>query len=128
MNHETATDLKALGIVVVAIAVCTWLCFAARTSEGPMPEQEQQQPQFKYQLGSKVRCRITGFEGIVMGQHRYLYGCLTYSVKPAELKDGKPIDSVGFDEGQLELVPGEPLPHAPIETGGPCPAIPPVSR
>ena len=89
---------------------------------------EPSELQFKYQLGAKVRCRVTGFEGIVMGQHRYLYGCLTYTVKPITLKDGKPIDSVGFDEGQLELVQVEPLQHTPIKTGGPCPVIPPVSR
>lgn len=44
---------------------------------------------FKFQLGDEVKCKITGFTGIVIGQHRWLHGCLTYSVRSRELKDGK---------------------------------------
>ena len=74
---------------------------------------------FKYELGSKVKCRVTGFTGVVVGRSEWLHGCLTYSVKPMDLKDGKPQDSVGFDEGMLDVVVQAP-PHEPIKTGGPA--------
>ena len=73
---------------------------------------------FRFELGSKVRDRVTGFEGIVTGRYEFLYGCRRYGVQSRELKDGKPIDSVGFDEDALEVVVAA-EPHVMKETGGP---------
>ncbi|SRR6266540_56616 len=71
-------------------------------------------------LGQRVRDEITGFTGIVTGRFEYLYGCVRCSVSPQEMKDGKPIESFTFDEGQLIAVEEAPA-VKPVEekTGGP---------
>jgi hypothetical protein len=56
------------------------------------------------QLGDRVRDRISGFEGIVVGISEWLYGCRRPVVQPTTLTDGKPTDSQSFDEPQLELI------------------------
>lgn len=58
----------------------------------------------KIELGDLVKDEITGFEGIVTGQHKWLHGCTRFSVQPRELKDGKAIEPAGFDEPQLILL------------------------
>lgn len=73
---------------------------------------------FKIELGSKVRCKITEFEGVVCGRTEWLHGCRTYAVKPKELKDGKPQENVGFDEDALEVI-DQAAPHEMKRTGGP---------
>lgn len=78
------------------------------------------------QLGDRVRDRISGFEGIVVGVTDWLYGCRRPMVQPGTLTaDGKPTDAQSFDEPQLELleraVLAPPAPVAPPlpKTGGP---------
>lgn len=69
-------------------------------------------------LGTKVKDKITGFEGIAVSRTTYLYGCVRVCVEPQGLHDGKPIESQYFDEQRLEDVPtavtGGPgdVPHA----------------
>lgn len=75
---------------------------------------------FKIELGSQVRCKITGFCGVVVGRYEYLHGCRRYGVQTKELKDGKPQDSVGFDEDALEVI-EQAEPHKVKDTGGPQP-------
>lgn len=58
---------------------------------------------FKFDLGDKVKERITGFEGVVVCQSRYLTGCNRYAVQSQELRDGKPADWVYFDEDMLVI-------------------------
>lgn len=38
-------------------------------------------------LGKKVRCLVTGFEGIAESKHIYLNGCVRYGVVP-RIKEG----------------------------------------
>jgi hypothetical protein len=59
---------------------------------------------FKFDLGQTVTDTITGYEGVVISRSQWLTGCNTYGVKSKKLKDGKPMDSVHFDEQQLVLV------------------------
>jgi hypothetical protein len=54
-------------------------------------------------LGSKVRDKITGFEGIVTSHVRYLTGCDQHGVTP-EAKDGKIQESEYFDYKRLETI------------------------
>lgn len=77
---------------------------------------------FKFDLLVTVRDRITGFEGVVVCRTQWASNCNTYSVKPAKLNDkGSMIDSEGFDENRLELVPEVAKPmEARRDTGGPC--------
>ena len=63
-----------------------------------------QQPNFKFNIGDKVKDTITGFQGIITARTQWLNNCNTYNVQSQELKDGQPTDRVFFDEPQLELV------------------------
>lgn len=56
------------------------------------------------QLGDKVRDEVTGFEGVVTGRFEYLYGCVRCAVQPQNVKNEKPVDSVVFDEDQLQVL------------------------
>lgn len=56
------------------------------------------------QLGDRVRDRITGFEGVVIGITDYLYGCRRPIVQPQGMHEGKPKEAQSFDEPQLALV------------------------
>lgn len=78
-------------------------------------------------LGDRVRDRITGFEGIVIGITEWLYQCRRPIVQATSLNnDGKPTGSESFDEDQLEIIESgafspkavEPV-EAPEKTGGP---------
>jgi hypothetical protein len=59
---------------------------------------------FKYDLGDLVKDKVTGFQGVIIVRTEWLNGCRRYSVQSQELKDGKPMDAVGFDEDGIELV------------------------
>ena len=66
-------------------------------------------------LGSKVRCRLTGFTGMVDSRATYLYGCDRYCVQPRVGEDGKMPDSQMIDEPLLEVL------EAPTIAGQPAP-------
>jgi valyl-tRNA synthetase len=55
-------------------------------------------------LGSKVKDVFTGFTGIATGRTEWLFGCTRICIEPTELTDGKPIESVWFDEQRVEVV------------------------
>ena len=59
---------------------------------------------FKFNLGDRLKDRVTGFEGIVMSRTEWLTGCNTYGLKSQVLKDGLPTDSQWVDEVQLDKV------------------------
>jgi heat shock protein HspQ len=85
---------------------------------------------FKYELGSKARCLMTGFQGTIIGRTEWLYDSTRYNLQPQELHNGEPIAAQGVTELGLELVTAA-EPHKMKATGGPGrePAGPPqVSR
>lgn len=55
-------------------------------------------------LGDRVKERISGMKGIVIGKTEWLYGCLRLTIQPEDSKDGKPVESFCVDEPQCELV------------------------
>jgi len=55
-------------------------------------------------LGSTVRCRITGFTGIVTGKVEYITGCNQSLVQPTVGNDGNYRDSIWLDADKLEQV------------------------
>ncbi len=55
------------------------------------------------ELGSRVRDKISGYEGIVIGETKWLTGCLRYVVQ-GPVKDGKRPDADSFDEISLEVI------------------------
>jgi len=86
--------------------------------------------EFAFDVGDEVRDTITAFTGVVVCRTQWLHNCNTYGVKPRELKDGRPQDSVHFDEPALELVAKENVKTTPAEerTGGPERPIPQTNR
>jgi len=81
------------------------------------------------ELGDRVKDKITGLKGIVVGITNYLYGCQRIMVQPEETKDGKPVDTFYVDAPQLESVKKgavagrtiqaeEDRPHGPREDAG----------
>jgi hypothetical protein len=58
---------------------------------------------FKHKLGVTAKDKITGFEGIIISRCEFLTGCNRYCIQPTELRDGKPLDSLYFDEDQMEV-------------------------
>lgn len=55
-------------------------------------------------LGDRVKDPITGLQGVVTCVTTWLHGCIRLGVQPEELKDGKPLDAIYFDQSQLVLV------------------------
>lgn len=78
---------------------------------------------FQYELRSKVRDRVTGYTGIIVCRAEWLYGCRRYVVQSQEMKDGKPVEPMNFDEDAIEIVEAAP-PHKMKSTGGPQPDAP----
>lgn len=54
-----------------------------------------------FRLGLKAKDKITGYEGIIVGFCKYLYGCNQYGLNPGKGSDGKLLDVVWFDEGRI---------------------------
>jgi hypothetical protein len=78
------------------------------------------------QLGDKVKDTITGFIGVVVGRSEWLFGCVRCAVQGEKLHEGKPVDAIWIDDGQLAVTGKIKLPKeiaakaAPVEgTGGP---------
>lgn len=69
-------------------------------------------------LGIKVKDKITGFTGIVMGHVQYLTGCGQSLVQPPVKESGDYVDSRWFDDDRLEITDNKPL-DLTITTNGP---------
>lgn len=80
-----------------------------------------EQPEFQFALLEEVRDRVTGFRGVITGRTEWAYGCRRYSVQPKGLKNGRPVEAMGFDELALVRVKAAPKVHKKIQTqrGGP---------
>ena len=59
---------------------------------------------FKHKLGKIGKDKITGFTGILTARCEFLTGCNRYCLQPQELREGKPIESIYFDEAQIEII------------------------
>lgn len=81
-----------------------------------------EEPAEGFLLGERVRDKITGLEGVVIGRTAWFTGCTTYGVQPSGLHDGKPLDPQWLDGIRLVPAPGEVGPvRAPSDNGGPSP-------
>lgn len=61
-------------------------------------------PIFLIQNGENVRCKITGFKGIVTSRIEWSNGCIRYEVAPKVDKDGKKGRSEWIDQADLEVL------------------------
>lgn len=59
---------------------------------------------FVFSMGSTVRDRVTGFEGVVISATAHITGCNQYAVSPGLNKDGDIRDFAWFDEDRLKAV------------------------
>lgn len=76
---------------------------------------------FKYELGSRCKCKVTGYEGQIVARTEWLYGCRRYVIQSAKLQEsGKPAEPHAVDEAGLELVQAA-QPHVMQGTGGDAP-------
>lgn len=62
----------------------------------------------KIELGDEVRCKYTGFKGIVVAKTEFINGCIQFNVLPKMVKgknaiEGYPED-IGIDEDSLEVM------------------------
>ena len=56
-------------------------------------------------LGDRVRCRITGFEGIATARTNWIYGCVRFGVQREILNEkGQVLEPHWADEEQLVIV------------------------
>ncbi|KKK63622.1 hypothetical protein LCGC14_2992430 [marine sediment metagenome] len=62
--------------------------------------------EFKFELGTTLRDKVTGFEGVVMVRAEYFTGCVHYGLQTRELKDGRITDWEWIDGSRLILVDG----------------------
>ena len=61
------------------------------------------QVNFVYEFGDELKCKVSGFKGIVMVRAEYATGCTHYGLQSRALKDGQPQDWKWIDQSQLEL-------------------------
>lgn len=54
-------------------------------------------------LGDKVRDKLNGFEGVIVGRAEYLYDVPRALVDPSCMKDGKPGEGQWIPEARLEV-------------------------
>ena len=66
------------------------------------PTQERKYNMFE--LGKMARDKVTGFEGMITGHAKHLYGCDTYWLDPKVDKEGKTQSGHWFDEGRIEII------------------------
>jgi hypothetical protein len=59
---------------------------------------------FTHELGKKAKDKISGMAGILTARCEFLTGCNRYCISPQELKDGRPIEGMYFDEAQIEIL------------------------
>lgn len=71
-----------------------------------------------FNLGDKVRDRVSGLEGIATARLEYLNGCTQYGVSGKVGKDGKIPDTMYIDHTQLELIEAKQVTVKSKDTGG----------
>jgi len=59
---------------------------------------------FLHELGKRGKDKITGFEGILTSRCEFLTGCNRYHIQPTDLREGKPIEGIYFDEAQIQII------------------------
>ena len=58
----------------------------------------------KVNLGDRVKDKITGFKGIVVGITYWLNGCVRAGVQMEKMKKGESIQTEWIDDVQLEVL------------------------
>lgn len=72
---------------------------------------------FKYELGSKARDQVTGYEGIIVSRAQHLHQCRRYGVQSEGLSKGVPFKALTVDESAVELLEAPTKPAPQVGTG-----------
>lgn len=59
---------------------------------------------WKFELGDKVKDRVSGFQGIITTRTEHLNGCKQYGINPPIDKTGKMLEGYNIDGEQLDLI------------------------
>lgn len=79
----------------------------------------------QFDFNQKVKDKVTGFEGIVLGRTEYATGCVQFGVCPTKVKDdGSLPDWNWLDGSRLIAVPNDDGIAVGKESGGPHPIAP----
>lgn len=78
----------------------------------------------QFELGTKAKDKITGFQGVITGRVQYLTGCDQYLIQPECGSDGKYPDSYWIDENRIDLVDATVMEIDTSTVNGPCGAAP----
>jgi len=75
----------------------------------------------KIELGDKVRCKYSGFEGTVVSKIEFINGCIQFGVTAENPKSKKflPPEEVAIDSKSLEIISKKRKPITDEENGGP---------
>lgn len=76
-----------------------------------------------FELGKKLKDRVTGYEGIATHRLEHLNGCIQYGVTGPVDKDGKIPDAYYVDHAQLEQI-GDGIEVDQADTGGATTKVP----
>lgn len=69
------------------------------------------------ELGDKVKCKLTGFTGIVNGVSQWLTGCDKVSIQAPMKKDGSFGDSYWVDRGAVQILKKRAIKKSDVATG-----------
>ncbi len=58
----------------------------------------------KIELGDTVKCKYTGFKGVVVARTDFINGCVQFCIAPKVGKDNKMGDEMGIDEDSLTII------------------------
>lgn len=101
---------------------------AALTVMPDDPIEKVGEPDFKHDLGVRVRDTVSLIEGIVTARAQHIHLCNRYTIQPQGLSDkGGKKDLIGADENAIEVLERRPFVQAVRrENGGPPTSVPRV--
>lgn len=74
---------------------------------------------FKFNLGDRVKEKITGYKGVIVCQSRYMTGCNRYAIQNEKLEGGKPADWIYFADEDMLVPAGNNINVQIEQRGGP---------
>lgn len=78
----------------------------------------------KIKLGSRVKDKVTGIEGIAMGKLKHLTGCDQYCIQPDITEPNKIPEQHWLDVNRLEVVKEDAVVLDTTKDKGPCCQVP----
>jgi hypothetical protein len=60
--------------------------------------------ELKFRLGNKIKDMVSGVEGITTSFVVYMNGCIQWSINRELDKDGKPYETLYYDQQQCQLI------------------------